>query len=173
MPGDDWKSTSMGGDRVGRCRLDLINVEVRVYDAENNHTLVSVVELISPGNKDRAGHRAAFAIKCAAYLQQRVSVIVVDLISERRANLHEQIAQRLDLAEEVVNAVTSDLYAVAYRTAGTGTRMRLEAWPAALAIAAPLPTLPLWLAPALAVPLDLETTYVAACDSLRIPSKGS
>jgi hypothetical protein len=49
--------------------------------------------------------------------------------------------------------------------------MRLEAWPAALAIGLPLPTLPPWLAAALAVPLDLEAAYVAACVSLRIPIK--
>jgi hypothetical protein len=147
--------------------------EVRVYDEENARTLVSVVELVSPGNKDRPAHREAFATKCAAYLQQGVSVVIVDIISERRANLHEQIAQRLDLADEAVNAVTSELYAVAYRTAGRGARMRLEAWPAALTIGADLPTLPLWLAPALAVPLELEATYVAACGSLRIPSQGT
>jgi hypothetical protein len=147
--------------------------EVRVYDEENARTLVAVVELISPSNKDRPAHREAFATKCAAYLQQRVSVIVVDLISERRANLHEQVAQRLNLPEAVANAVTSDLYAVAYRTAGAGKRMRLEAWPAALVIGATLPTLPLWLAPALVVPLDLEGTYVAACNSLRIPTQGA
>jgi hypothetical protein len=146
--------------------------EVRVYDVETARTLVSVVELISPGNKDRPAYREAFATKCAAYLQQSVSVIIVDLISERRANLHEQIAQRLDLPEEVVNAVASELYAVAYRTAGTGKRMRLEAWPAALAVGAALPTLPLWLAPALVVPLDLEATYLAACNSLRMPVQG-
>ncbi len=145
--------------------------EVRVYDEENARTLVAVVELISPGNKDRPSAREAFTTKCAAYLQQRVSVLIVDLISERHANLHEQLAGRLDLADEVVGAVTSDLYAVAYRTAGKGKRMRLEVWPAALAIGAPLPTLPLWLAPDLAVPLDLEATYVAACGSLRIPTQ--
>jgi hypothetical protein len=147
--------------------------EVRVFDEEMGRTLVAVVELVSPANKDRPAYRDAFATKCAAYLQQKVSVVIVDPISERRANLHEQIAQRLQLSEEVVNAVTTDLYAVAYRTAGKGKRMRLEAWPAALTIGATLPTLPLWLAPALAVPLELEPTYVAACNSLRIPIEGS
>jgi hypothetical protein len=32
--------------------------------------------------------------------------------------------------------------------------------------------LPLWLAPALAVPLDLGAKYLAACASLRIPTQG-
>jgi hypothetical protein len=33
----------------------------------------------------------------------------------------------------------------------------------------PLPTLPLWLADDLAVPLDLEATYEQTCGILRIP----
>jgi hypothetical protein len=142
--------------------------EVRIYDNEGTRALVAAIELISPANKDRPAHRQAFATKCAAYLQQSVSVVVVDPITERRANLHEEIAHYLSLGDDVIGAVTSELYAVAYRTAGVGTRMRLEAWPAALAIGTALPTLPLWIGPTRAVPLDLEASYAATCASLRI-----
>jgi len=41
-------------------------------------------------------------------------------------------------------------------------------WPQALAVGAVLPTLPLWIGPNRAVPVDLEASYLAACDSLRI-----
>jgi hypothetical protein len=37
-----------------------------------------------------------------------------------------------------------------------------------LQIGQQLPTLPLWLAPDLAVPLDLEASHTAACNDLRI-----
>jgi hypothetical protein len=144
--------------------------EVRIYDSEGTRALVAAIELVSPGNKDRPSEREWFATKCAAYLQQSVSVVVVDPITERRANMHEEIMRRIHLGDEVVQAVTSPLYAVAYRTAGIGTRMRLEVWPANLAVGSPLPTLPLWIGPSVAVPLDLETTYNAACASLRIRS---
>ncbi|HEX4607611.1 MAG TPA: hypothetical protein VH092_05335 [Urbifossiella sp.] len=45
---------------------------------------------------------------------------------------------------------------------------RLDAWPYPLAVGEVLPTVPLWLAPDLVVPLELELTYAAACRSLRI-----
>jgi hypothetical protein len=120
--------------------------EVRVYDYEATVALVAAIELISPANKDGPAARNGFATKCAAYLQQSVSVVVVDPIMERSQNLHEEIMRRLRLGDDMVNAVTSDLHAVADRTAGIGTRMRLEAWPATLTVGAALPTLPLWIA---------------------------
>jgi len=46
---------------------------------------------------------------------------------------------------------------------------RLETWNHALAVGQPLPTLPLWLATDLAVPLDLDSSYEETCRILRIP----
>ena len=37
-----------------------------------------------------------------------------------------------------------------------------------LALAQPLPTLPLWIAPDFSVPLDLEASYQMTCADLRI-----
>ena len=56
--------------------------------------------------------------------------------------------------ETAMRAITSDLYAVAYRVHLVGQRTQLEAWPAALALGEPLPTMPLWLTESLCVPLD-------------------
>src|SRR5262249_50659003 len=55
--------------------------EVRVSDARRGMRLVAVVEMVSPANKDRAEHRHAFVAKCAAYLQEQVGVVVVDVIT--------------------------------------------------------------------------------------------
>jgi hypothetical protein len=44
----------------------------------------------------------------------------------------------------------------------------LEAWPETLTIGQPLPTLPLWLAEALVISLDLEPSYEQACHDLWI-----
>lgn len=144
--------------------------EVRVYDDEASQALAAVLELVSPANKDRPASREAFATKCAAYLQQGVAVAVIDIVTERRENLHEALMDRLGLGEEQAAAVQTDLYAVSYRTAGVGTKLRLEAWPFALAVGAPLPTLPLWLSPVLAVPVHLEASYAAACAGLLLPT---
>jgi hypothetical protein len=46
--------------------------------------------------------------------------------------------------------------------------VRLEIWPASLAIGERLPMLPLWIARDRAVPLDLEESYTAACRTLRM-----
>jgi hypothetical protein len=54
-----------------------------VYDAERERRLVSAVELVSPGNKDRPESRAQFVAKCAALLRQQVSVVLVDVVTAR------------------------------------------------------------------------------------------
>ena len=130
--------------------------------------MVAAIELVSPSNKDRPVSRRAFAAKCAAYLQNDVSVIVLDVVTERRDNLHAELMQLFQIGEPSTNALASHLYAVAYRAVKAGQRVQLEMWPAPLAVGLPLPTLPLWLSGELAVPLDLEATYRATCDSLRI-----
>lgn len=143
---------------------------MQVYDKENARTLVAAVELLSPANKDRPSHRREFLTKCAAYLQQRVAVPVVDIVASRRNNLHRELMEFLELGEEAAAAVADGLYAVTYRTRGKGKRQRMEAWPAAIALGQRLPTLPLWLTADLAVPLDLESAYLAACESFRLPN---
>jgi hypothetical protein len=60
------------------------------------------------------------------------------------------------------------LYAAACRWKRQGDALQFEAWSHALALGQPLPTLPLWLAVDLAVPLDLEATYEETCQILRI-----
>jgi hypothetical protein len=49
---------------------------------------------------------------------------------------------------------------------------QLQLWPASLALAQPLPTLPLWIAPDFSVPLDLEDSYQTTCADLRIRQAG-
>ncbi|MBY0230231.1 MAG: hypothetical protein K2W96_13190, partial [Gemmataceae bacterium] len=132
--------------------------EVRIC-REGGSALVAAIEFVSERNKDRPAAQLRFATKCASYLQNNVSVIVVDPVMERHANLHEEIAGLLNADEDMRGAVAADLYAVSYRTRGRGEELRLEAWPAALAVGEALPALPLWLAPGLAIRLDLETSY--------------
>lgn len=150
---------------------DLDVFEVKVYDEENARTLVAAVELVSLANKDRPSHRREFLTKCAAYLQQHVAVIVVDVVSSRRGNFHRELMELFQLGESAAVMVTHPLYAVAYRTRGKGKHQRMEAWPALVALGEPLPTVPLWLASDLAVPLDLELGYQAACESFRLTSR--
>ncbi len=144
--------------------------EVRVYDDEMTRTLVAAVEVVSPANKDRFGHRRAFVAKCAGYLQQAVSVVIVDVVTSRRHNLYAELAEFLEVNAAARAAVSSNLYAVACRTTRRRKRAQLEVWPAPLRVGAPLPVLPLWLTREMAVPLDLEASYLFTCDSLNIPA---
>ena len=78
----------------------LINLPIRmlaiiIYDDEMARTLVAAVEVVSPANKDRATHRRAFVAKCAAYLQQGIGLIVVDVVTKRHASLHAALLNRL------------------------------------------------------------------------------
>ncbi|HTU20161.1 MAG TPA: DUF4058 family protein [Gemmataceae bacterium] len=141
----------------------LESFEIRIYDQDRARTLVAAVELVSPGNKDRPESRRAFLDKCAAYLREGVSVVVVDVVTSRRHNFHAALMELFNGGEAAMRAITSDLYAVAYRVHLVGQRTQLEAWPAELALGAPLPTMPLWLTESLCVPLDLEAGYQAAC----------
>src|SRR5438270_5243133 len=65
--------------------------EVRVFSTTAGLTLVAVVELVSPGNKNRPAERRAFTAKCASYLAQGVSLIIVDVVTSRHANLHNDL----------------------------------------------------------------------------------
>lgn len=143
--------------------------EVRVYDNKHGRRLVAAIEIVSPANKDRPEHRRVFVGKCLALLQNQVSVTIVDLVTIRTENLY---ADLLEAIGESDPAVRSDCYAVACRAHKTqpkpGEGWRLEAWHHVLQVGKPLPTLPLWLAPNLSVPLDLEETYEETCKALRI-----
>ena len=142
--------------------------EVRVMQQMGGPKLRAAIELVSPANKDRVSHRRAFAVTCAGYLQQGVAVIIVDVVTERTANLHAALADILGLAHPLAWCSSSQLYAVAYRPTQAAAAQRLEAWPEVLAVGAALPTMPLWLSEALCLPLALEESYRATCAALRI-----
>src|SRR5262245_16323494 len=67
-------------------------MEVLVFESKGGLSLVAAIELVSPGNKDRPEARRAFAMKCLTYLQQGIGLIVVDVVTERHANLHDEMA---------------------------------------------------------------------------------
>lgn len=141
--------------------------EVRVILDVGGATLVAVIELVSLANKDRVEQRRAFATKCAGLLHQGVSVIVVDVVTSRRANLHDEIVTLLG-APALKFASETELYAVSYRPVVRDGRTELDVWPVACALGAPLPTLPLRLQGDVFVPVDFESTYEEACRRRRI-----
>ncbi len=140
--------------------------EVQVYSEELK--LVAAIELVSPANKDRPVKRRVFATKVASYLSRGVSVVVVDTVTSRQANLHAELVELLQMPEPFRWASPTHLSAIAYRMIQLERQTQLEIWPYVLNLGAELPTLPLWLAADVAVPLELEHTYAATCAGLKI-----
>ncbi len=135
--------------------------------------LAAAIELVSPANKDRPDNRRAFVVKCASYLQAGTSVVLVDLVTDRRANLHADLMDLLGAPAADRWKSPTQLYATAYRILprpeDTVIATRMQAWMEPMTLGAPLPTLPLWLAEDLVLPLELEKTYAATCASLLLP----
>jgi hypothetical protein len=146
--------------------------EVRIYKTDGVWKLVAAIELVSPANKDRPSTRRAFATEVASYLQKGISIVVVDIVTSRLANLHDELVELLHLPDIFDWQSSSGLSAIAYRAvrekAGEAEAERFDVWPFQLSLGEALPTVPLWLSPELAVPLELEQTYANACQSLRI-----
>src|SRR5262249_29615807 len=145
-------------------------IEVQVFYDEGGPQLAAAIELVSPKNKDRPSQRRAFAVKCANYLQQAASVIVVDVVTVRRKSLHLELLQTLNVSNGAIWESPSGLYAVVHRTVRSEEEPPVAIWPEPLALGSPLPRLPLWLGVDIVVPLDLEKSYLAACESLRLAS---
>jgi hypothetical protein len=142
--------------------------EVRVFSTAAGLTLVAVIELVSPGNKDRPAERRAFAAKCASYLTQGVSLIVVDIVTNRRANLHNDLMRLMEADAERDLPDEVSLYAAAYRPVRREDSAAIDIWLRPLAVGAPLPTLPLRLTGDFFVPVDFEAAYQEACRRRRL-----
>jgi hypothetical protein len=142
--------------------------EVRVISTDAGPKLVAAIELISPGNKDRAPERRAFAIKCASYLVQGISLIIVDIVTSRRANLHNEILRLMEAPDAQQMAAEIFLYAVAYRPLRRDGKDTIDVWRSPLGLGQPLPGLPLGLRTDLAIRVDFEETYAETCRRKRL-----
>jgi hypothetical protein len=145
--------------------------EVRVFSTTTGPTLVAAIELISPANKDRPESRRAFAAKCASYLFQGIGLIIVDVVTERQAILHNEIMHLMEADERFLLPAETPLYAVAYRPVRRGQddqREEIDIWPVSFHVGDPLPVLPLVLNWEHALPADLEASYVEACQRRRL-----
>jgi Protein of unknown function (DUF4058) len=145
--------------------------EVEIYNIEEERTLVAVIEIVSPANKDRPEKRRAFLGKCGALLRKGVAVSIVDLVTIRQANLYAQLMAFIGHSDPDLGPEPPPLYASSSRwtTNAEGTRARLEAWTSPMAVGQPLPPLPIWLSETESVLFDLDRSYEQACEDLSIP----
>jgi hypothetical protein len=143
--------------------------EVQVFSTSGGPTLVGAVELVSPGNKDRLETRRAFAAKCASLLHEGIGLVIIDIVTDRLANLHDELIDlmRHDTAHRFPSS--SALYAVSYHPGRLPTgaeQARVSFFE--LGIDKPLPTAPLPLRGGPMVPLELESAYMEARTRSRL-----
>lgn len=144
------------------------NFEVKVFGRIGGMNLVAAIELVSPGNKDRPAEVQAFAAKVATYLHQGVAVLVIDIVTARRANLHNATMQLMSGAESTLLPDDGRQYAVSYRPLLRDGQPQIEQWRETFDIGDHLPTMPLRITGDLFAPVDFEATYLEACRRRRI-----
>lgn len=92
--------------------------EVRVYDTHRGRRLVAAIEIVSPGNRDRPENRRAFVAKCAALLQEQVSVVIVDLVTVRHFNFYADLLEWIGRSDPGLGADPPGIYAAEPPMAG-------------------------------------------------------
>jgi Protein of unknown function (DUF4058) len=141
---------------------------VKVLATGGSRTLVAAIELVSPGNKDRESKRRLFTARCATYLARGVGVVIVDVVTSRQANLHNELLTLLGIDGSLQMPRSQDLYTAGYRPLSDEQSGRIETWPMPLAVGQRLPTVPLSLGAELCLPVDLEGAYLDACQRRRL-----
>lgn len=112
--------------------MDLVETdtfEVQILRNFGGPQLRAAIELVSPVSKDRPSARRAFAGKCANHLNHGVSVIVIDIVTERTANLHGEILAALGRLETPIWSSPTQLYAIAYHQQWRQEIRELQAGP--------------------------------------------
>lgn len=143
-------------------------IEIQVYSTTGGASLVGAIEFISPGNKDRRETRRAFAAKCASYLQMGIGVLIVDVVTDRHVNLHDDLIELLEQSDEFGFPTETPLYSVAYRPVRRPNQDQIEIWRQPLALGQSLPTMPLALRGGPTIPIDLENSYIEVCLDSRL-----
>jgi hypothetical protein len=66
-------------------------IEVEIREEQDRARLVGVIELIGPANQKERDEREAFTAKCVAYLKRGIGLVLIDVVTDRHANLHNEL----------------------------------------------------------------------------------
>src|SRR5262249_11449724 len=149
------------------------DIEIRVGTSRHEWNLCGVIELVSEGNKKEVRERQAFVMKCAAYLQRGVGVVVVDVVTNRLANLHNQLMEMIGGPNPPLLPGSPPTYVVGYRPIHrreSGVN-EAEVWPYPAPTGQPIPAVPLALRAGPTVVLPLEATYTEAIGDLGMQNE--
>jgi hypothetical protein len=121
--------------------------------------VVAMVEVVSPGNKSTRHGLRSFVEKAAELLDQRIHLLILDLLPPGRRDphgIHAAIWEEF-AGQEATGPPAKPLTLAAYETVLT-----VKAYVAQVAVGDTLPEMPLFLEPGAHVPVPLEATYAAA-----------
>lgn len=132
----------------------------------SDHRLVALLEVVSPGNKDRPSSLADFAGKAVSALEAGVHLLVLDLFPPGRHDpygipgaIRQRLAEAIEpIADEDGGPPPGEPVTLAAYAAGR----LVDAYIEHAAVGAPLPDMPLFLHPDRYVNVPLERTYQAA-----------
>jgi hypothetical protein len=160
-PEGNPKLLDVGGDDDEAYRM--LRRSIVVHEGASRQ-VKALIEILSPGNKDGEHHVQQFAVRATADLQQDRHLLIVDVHPAGIANsnsIHGAIWTLL-AGEDCRLPNDKPLTAVAYSMADDC----IQAWVEPLAVADPLPDMPLFLAKGKYVAAPLEKTYMAAYEKL-------
>jgi hypothetical protein len=144
------------------------DVTVEVRDRDRDSRVAAVIELLSPRNKDRDEARRGFAAKMVAYLRLGAGLLVLDVVTNRTGNSHDDLVTVLRLPNESRLTSPTGLSATAYQPLTEAATRRVRVWLEPLTVGNALPVMPLAVRGFGFVPIDLEATYVEACHRSRL-----
>jgi hypothetical protein len=168
----DWPPTdTAGGLAVAPPIVTVENdvteeFEVEVQDLKEGMALVGVIEFISPGNKDRPETRRRLVSKVKSYLNLGIGVVIVDVVTVRLANLHNELVE--ELRRPAAAMPDTATYLAGYRPVRTEERLTTNMWPYAVTVGSPLPSVPLALKNGPIIAIDFEKTYTQALADHRL-----
>ena len=173
VPGD-WSATGDGG-LATLAAPPVVSVEatipeefeVEVKDVREGMALVAVIEFISPANKDRPETRDRLVSKAVTYLGLGVGVVLIDVVTNRLANLHNELVAALKV-RKAARLPDVPTYVAGYRPTREDGRWTVDMWPYSVPIGSAIPSVPLALKGGPLVALDLESTYTAALAEHRL-----
>lgn len=115
--------------------------EARIIDPESGPTLVGVIELVGPANKDRPATRRAFAAKCCGYLQAGLGLVVVDVVTARNFHLRNETLTLMSAEGRYRSDVS--IHVSSFRPGVSGGGPQIELWRHPLTLGDELPAVPL------------------------------
>lgn len=147
-------------------------IEVLVFRQEGGPILAAAMELVSPASKDRPEHRDAFVSKCATLVQQGIGLVLVDVVTDRTADLHRELLHRelLQRVSSESEVESSPLHATAYRPILRDDTPLVNLFHHPARVGEPLPSVPLFLKGGPMMIVDLEATYARTCREQRVQS---